>query len=179
MATPNAIAVFSSSRRDGNTGQLMDRLAGELYIDVVDLAEKNISAYDYEHRNRRDDFEPLIEHILGFEQIIFASPVYWYAVTPPMKAFLDRIADLLDLAELLDVGRQLRDKRTYVVCTSIYDDVPPPFIVAFQETFNYLGMQFGGYLHANCRDGYTPERYEQDIKKFIGTVSNAANEKSD
>ena len=72
----NTIALFASSRRKGNTGQLMDRIARELEIEVVDLAEKNISAYDYEHRNRDDDFEPLMEHVLGFEKIIFASPIY-------------------------------------------------------------------------------------------------------
>ena len=58
MADFSAIALFSSSRRNGNTGQLMDRIAVELDIEVVDLATKNMSAYDYEHGNRGDDFEP-------------------------------------------------------------------------------------------------------------------------
>ena len=53
----SAIALFASSRRNGNTGQLMDRIASELGIEVVDLATKRMSAYDYEHRNRNDDFE--------------------------------------------------------------------------------------------------------------------------
>jgi hypothetical protein len=56
----NAIALFSSSRRNGNTGMLMDRIATELGIDVIDLGTKRMSAFDYEHRNRDDDFEPLI-----------------------------------------------------------------------------------------------------------------------
>jgi hypothetical protein len=42
----NTIALFASSRRNGNTGQLMDRIAAELEIAVVDLAEKNMSPYD-------------------------------------------------------------------------------------------------------------------------------------
>ena len=79
----------------------------------------NISAYDYEHRNRGDDFEPLIERVLAFDQIIFASPVYWYAASPAMKVFLDRISDLLDLPELLEEGRRLRGKRAFLICTSI------------------------------------------------------------
>jgi hypothetical protein len=33
-----AIALFSSSRRRGNTGKLIDRIALELNIEVVDLA---------------------------------------------------------------------------------------------------------------------------------------------
>jgi multimeric flavodoxin WrbA len=100
----SAIALFASSRRHGNTGQLMDRIASELEIEVVDLSGQNISAYDYQHRNRTDDFEPLMKRVLAFEQLLFATPVYWYAVSPPMKVFLDRISDFLELPELLDEG---------------------------------------------------------------------------
>ncbi len=55
----STIALFSSSRRRGNTGQLIDRIALELNIEVVDLASQRISSYDYEHLNRADDFESL------------------------------------------------------------------------------------------------------------------------
>jgi hypothetical protein len=61
--------LFSSSRRNGNTGALMDRIAAGLGIEVVDLATKRISAYDYEHRNRNDDFEPLMTRVLEFDRI--------------------------------------------------------------------------------------------------------------
>ncbi len=166
----SAIALFASSRRNGNTGQLLDRVAAELGIAVIDLSQKSISAYDYEHRNRTDDFEPLMEHILGFDQIIFASPVYWYAVAAPMKTFLDRLSDFLDVPDLLESGRKLRGKRAYVVCTSIDDEVSSTFINAFQETFGYLGMSFGGFLHANCRDGYTAAKYESDAGAFVERV---------
>jgi multimeric flavodoxin WrbA len=79
----NSIALFSSSRRNGNTGQFMDRIAKQLEIEVVDLSGVRMSAYDYEHRNRNDDFEPLMERVLAFDQLIFATPVYWYAVAKP------------------------------------------------------------------------------------------------
>jgi len=110
-----AIALFASSRRNGNTGQLMDRITKELEIEVVDLGNARMSAYDYEHRNRDDDFEPLMKRVLDFDQIIFASPVYWYSVSPPMKVFLDRISDFLDLPDLLNDRRRLRGKQAYIV----------------------------------------------------------------
>lgn len=165
-----AVALFASARRHGNTGQLMDRVANELRIEVIDLTKKNMSAFDYEHRNRLDEFEPLIDHVLDFEQIIFASPVYWYSVCPPMKVFLDRISDLLDVPDLLDKGRQLRGKDAYVLCTSIEDQAAPPFVDAWRETCKYLGMNYRGLLHADCRDGYVPARYEDDINAFIQQV---------
>jgi multimeric flavodoxin WrbA len=166
----STIALFASSRRQGNTGRLMDRIAGELRIEVIDLGEKSISAFDYEHRNRNDDFEPLMNHVLGFEQIIFASPVYWFAVAPPMKIFIDRFSDLLDLPDLLEQGRKLGDKTAYVVCTSASEEVPAPFMGAFMDTFSFLDMKYGGYMHADCSEGYTPSRYEEDIAKFISLV---------
>jgi multimeric flavodoxin WrbA len=169
-AMRSTVALFASSRSHGNTGQLMDRVAQELQIEVVDLNEKNISAFDYEHRNRRDDFEPLIDHVLKFEQIIFASPVYWYAVCPPMKIFLDRLSDLLEVPDLLAKGRRLRGKSVYVLCTSIEDEPDAPFVNAWRETCNYLGMHYRGLLNANCRDGYSPARYLDDINAFIRRV---------
>lgn len=171
---PAAIALFASSRRHGNTGQLIDRIARELGIEVVDLAEKRISAYDYEHRNRGDDFEPLMMRVLAYDQILFATPVYWYSVSLPMKAFLDRISDFLDLPDLLDDGRRLRGKCAYVVCTSIYDAPPASFVGAFADTFNYLGMRFEGVAHVNCRDGYLPERHDREAVAFAQRVRDAA-----
>jgi multimeric flavodoxin WrbA len=145
---------------------------------VVDLAQKRMTAYDYEHRNRGDDFEPLMKHVLEFDQIIFATPVYWYSVAPPMKTFLDRISDFLDLPDLLDEGRRLRGKRAYVVCTSIYEQVPSSFINAFVDTFNYLGMHFGGVAHANCRDGYVPAIHDAVAVEFARGVGDASGQRS-
>ena len=70
----STIALLSSSRRRGNTGQLIDRIALELSIEVVDLTRLRMSSYDYDHLNRHDDFEPLMKHVLAHDQIIFATP---------------------------------------------------------------------------------------------------------
>jgi len=110
----STIALFSSSRRHGNTGQLIDRIALDLDIEVVNLDALRISPYDYEHHNRGDDFEPLMRRLLDHDQIIFATPIYWYAVSATMKIFLDRISDFLELPDLLAQGRRLRGKNAYV-----------------------------------------------------------------
>ncbi|MBM4218911.1 MAG: NAD(P)H-dependent oxidoreductase [Gammaproteobacteria bacterium] len=163
---PRAIALFASARRHGNTGAFMDRIAGELGIEVVDLGALCIAPYDYAHSHRDDDFEPLMRRVLACDHIIFASPVYWYAVSSPMKIFLDRVTDFLDLPELLEDGRRLRGKTGYVVCTSIYDAAPGPFVDAFRDTFEYLGMRFGGIAHVNCADGYQPAQHDAAAVAF-------------
>ena len=161
------LALFSSARRYGNTGRLMDRVAAELGVEITDLTEKRITPYAYEHSHRDDDFEPLMSYLLGFEQLIVASPVYWYSVAPPIKAFLDRISDYLELPELLEQGRRLRGKSGFILCTSVMDVPDAGFINAFQQTFDYLGMRYGGYVHANCADGYIAEKYEDDVQTFL------------
>lgn len=166
----NTIALFASARRNGNTGQLIDRIAKELEIDVVDLASKDISAFDYAHRNRGDDFLPLMRNVLEHDNIIFASPVYWYAVSSPMKIFLDRISDFLLVPDLLDQGRRLRGKTGYVVCTSISREVSPTYLNAFKDTFEYLGMRYGGHVHGDCRSGYRPKQHEQDILALVQKI---------
>jgi multimeric flavodoxin WrbA len=170
----NTIALLSSSRRRGNTGQLIDRVALELNIEVIDLAGQRISSYDYDHLNREDDFEPLMARVLAHDQIIFATPIYWYAVSPAMKVFLDRISDLLELPDLLPEGRRLRGKTAYVACTSASDDPSGAFMEAFLQTFDYLGMHFGGAVHLNCQAGFLPAMHDPTAVAFAARVREAA-----
>jgi multimeric flavodoxin WrbA len=170
----STIALFSSSRRLGNTGRLIDRIASELKIEVVDLAGLRMSPYDYDHANRDDDFEPLMRRVLAHDQVIFATPIYWYSVSPAMKVFLDRISDLLELPDLLAAGRRLRGKNAYVACTSVGDTPSGEFMGTFRETFGYLGMHFGGATHLNCRDGYVPATHDPMALAFAGLVRKAA-----
>lgn len=165
-----AIALFASARRNGNTGQFIDWIADSLDIQVIDLSEKNITPYDYEHKNINDDFIPVMNQLLGYEKIIFVTPVYWYGPSAQMKTFIDRTSDFLDVEKLKDIGRGLRNKTAYIVCTSISDDADSSFINSFKSTFEYLGMNFGGYVHANCENGYNPVEYKDDVDKFINSI---------
>jgi multimeric flavodoxin WrbA len=173
LTMPNTVALFSSGRRKGNTGRLMDRIAVELDIQVVDLATQRIAPYDYDHSNRDDDFEPLMDLVLAHEQIIFASPIYWYSVSPAMKTFLDRISDFLELPDLLPKGRRLRGKNAFVVCTSICEEASPIFMDAFRQTFDYLGMRFVGAAHVNCVDGYLPAAHDAEALALATLVRSA------
>lgn len=166
-----AIAVFASSRRNGNTGRFIDWIADELGIEIVDLAEKDISPYDYEHKNINDDFLPVMHKLLEHKKIIFVTPVYWFGPSAQMKTFIDRTSDFLDVDELKDIGRKLRGKSAYVVCTSVSEDADSSFLNAFKDSFEYLGMEYGGYVHANCENGYIPAKYQRDVDRFIRTIA--------
>lgn len=162
----STIALFASSRRRGNTGAILDKIAAELRFEIVDLSESNITPYDYAHANRADGFEPLMCKLLEHDQIVFAAPVYWYSVPPQMKSFLDRLSDLLELPDLREKGRQLRGKRAFVVATSGIEEISPAFLSMFRDTFAYLGMQYCGHLHVNCDGGYKSGIGARDIDVF-------------
>ena len=170
----DTIAIFASARRNGNTGKFIDWIGSELGIDIIDLSGRDISPYDYEHKNIDDDFIPLMNDLLEYKNIIFVTPVYWYAASAQMKVFIDRTSDFLDLEECQDMGRKLRGKTGYVVCTSISSQADPAFLNAFKGTFDYLGMNYGGHVHANCDDGYLPEEYIEDVNKFVGLVKSSS-----
>ncbi len=161
------IAVLGSSRRNGNTGHLIDLIAKELDIEVIDLSTKNISPYDYENENRDDDFLALMDHILKHDNIIFVSPVYWYSMSAQMKTFVDRLSDFLSFEELLEQGRELRNKVAYVVSTSISETAGDSFLDSFIHTFEYLGMKYGGSIHLDCKQGFDPDICESDIVDFV------------
>ena len=163
----NTIAIFGSARRNGNTGKFIDWISAELGCEVIDLAELNISPYDYEHRNINDDFVPLMNRLLEHNNIIFVTPVYWYAASVQMKIFIDRTSDFLDLEELKDMGRRLRQKTGFVVCTSISEEADSSFINSFKDTFAYLGMSYGGHVHANCENDYCADNYVNDVAEFV------------
>lgn len=166
----DTIAIFGSARRDGNTGKFIDWIIDELNIDIIDLSEKNISPYDYKHKNLGDDFIPLINQLLNYNKIIFATPIYWYATSAQMKIFIDRMSDFLDVDELKDTGRRLRKKMGYIVCTSISNEADHSFLNSLKDTFEYLGMIYGGHVHANCANGYNPNEYKEDVNKFVQSV---------
>ncbi|MFT5674298.1 MAG: multimeric flavodoxin WrbA [Paraglaciecola sp.] len=168
------IAVIGSSRRNGNTGKLIDLITEELNIEVIDLGIKNISPFDYEHKNIDDDFLPLMNCLLEYDNIIFASPVYWFAMSAQMKTFIDRMSDFLSVEELTDIGRKLRTKVGYVVSTSISEKVDDSFMDSFINTFEYLGIEYGGFVHADCKNGFDSTSCENDIIDFVKKLNSCS-----
>jgi len=161
------IAVIGSSRRNGNTGKLIDLIAKEVNIEIIDLSLKDITPFDYEHKNINDDFLPLMNHLLQHDNIIFVSPVYWFSMSAQMKTFIDRMSDFLSVEELKDKGRELRGKTGYVVSTSISNIIDDSFIDSFTNTFSYLGLEYGGSVHVNCENGFNSDTCQNKIFDFV------------
>ena len=157
--------ILGSGRTPGNTHGLADHLARRLDARVFDLADFCVGHFDYDFGNRHDDFLPLMKELLGYEQLILASPVYWYAPSGRMKVFMDRLSDLLKTDKPL--GRQLRSKRAALLATGSDTRPQPCFEQIFAHSFDYLSMDYQGMLYCACDEEFDVHRHQPAITAFI------------
>ena len=168
MQTENFIILQGSSRSLGHTRQIVDHILSEKAGEFIDLKTKNISYYDYEHKNINDDFLAIVHQLLAFETIIFATPVYWYNMSAEMKTFFDRLSDLLKIRK--DLGRQLKGKKMMVVACSS-DDIEFPFLwEPFKMTAEYMDMEYLGHAHTWIESGNIPLEVKYNLDQLISKL---------
>ncbi len=162
------VILLGSSRYDGNTRQLCTLVEAAMDVELLMLKDFDISTFDYDHKNRDDDFIPLIKQLLEYDHIIFASPLYWYNMSAALKVFFDRCSDLLSTEK--DLGRQLRGKHCSVLGTG--DDALPPncFEQTFRLTFNYLSMPYQGMLYCSFAAGYQLSDFDAQVASFVKQI---------
>ncbi|MDO6426026.1 flavodoxin family protein [Thalassotalea sp. 1_MG-2023] len=139
------VIIVATSRKNGNTTKSADALASVLSADIIDLTHYQLSYYDYQHQNQDDDFLTLVEQVLQYDLIVYASPVYWYAMSGQMKVFFDRLTDLLTVKKLM--GRALKNKYNAVISTGAEATAPDCFVKPFALTAGYFDMIFLGNFY--------------------------------
>ncbi|MCG8573408.1 MAG: NAD(P)H-dependent oxidoreductase [Flavobacteriales bacterium] len=88
------VIIVGSSRNNGDTVALANELVQQTNWDLINLNDYKFSYYDYEHKNKDDDYLKLMKRIIQeYDTLIFATPVYWYSMSGIMKVFFDRITD--------------------------------------------------------------------------------------
>ncbi|NLR90188.1 flavodoxin family protein [Flammeovirga agarivorans] len=134
------VIILGSANSKGNTYTLLKTINKDLDFDVVDLNDYNIQPFDYEFKNREDDFYNLISKMIEYDIIVLATPVYWYTMSGILKMFLDRFSDCLMIYK--EIGRQLRGKSLSVISTGSDNVLKEGFYMPFEETAKYLGMSW-------------------------------------
>lgn len=158
------VIIVGSSRRDGNTSFLTKKLVKKSEWDLIDLNDFNFSYYDYNSKNKSDDYLTLMSHIIEtYDVLIFATPVYWYAMSGIMKVFFDRLTDLLTIKK--ELGQKLRGKKMAAISCSTGNNLGDAFWLPFLETANYLGMGYIGNTHT-----ITGEDNDAKITDFITLI---------
>ena len=162
--TKKGIIILGSSRSNGNTRKIVDAINKDFHFEVINLLDKNISYYDYEHKNQEDDFYDIAKKIIATDVVIFATPMYWYSMSAPLKTFFDRLSDLVRIRK--QMGRGLKNKHIMVVsCGSEALDFD--FYIPFRKSANYLDMIYSGDMHAWMeKDGVIPLPVKKEMLLF-------------
>lgn len=170
MKSNNSIIVMGSSRSDGETYKMVEELATHSGSKIIDLRDKNISYFDYEHKNLDDDFFSTMEEVLQYDNIVFATPVYWFSMSAIMKTFFDRFSDLLHQRK--DLGYQMKGKNMFLLTNSSTALLTRHFETPFEDTAKYMSMEYKGTVHGYFKDGELPEEVKGEIKKFAAKIVN-------
>ena len=138
--------MLGSARPEGDTGRAVASLRGliEIGSDVSDLSAIDIAPFDYGHAARGDGFDALVEQMIAARAILFATPVYWYAMSGRMKTLFDRFTDLLSDRDRARRARALAGRDIWMLAVGVDPDLPPGFDVPFRMTAGYLGLIWRG-----------------------------------
>ena len=160
------IIIQGSSRSNGNTSKIINHIALKNKYDIIDLSVKNIGHFNYDFKNKNDDFLPLIKEVIEtYDTIIFATPVYWYTMSGILKVFFDRFSDLLHFKK--ELGRKLRGKNMAMISCGSGPELKETFAIPFIESANYLGMQYLGDVHTWINDDTISDEVLKKINAFV------------
>jgi multimeric flavodoxin WrbA len=120
----------------------------------VDLGARKILPFDYSNPRPDDDFDEVADLMLAHRSLIFATPVYWYAMSGLMKTFFDRLSDLLSDRDSTGRGRELAGCDAWLLAVGTDAALPAGFEEPFKMTTRYLGMCWRGGFYV--RSGRMP-----------------------
>ena len=143
------LTIVASARKESDSLQLIHKLFAGRTIELLNLLDYSVAPYSYSaNYPPHDRFAELVTAMLHHQQIVFATPVYWYAMSAGMKTLFDRLTDLVTIQKPL--GRQLKNKQIYMVAVGSDPALPPGFEVPFRLTAQYFGMEWKGGYYEPC-----------------------------
>lgn len=137
------LVILGSNRKNSLTESITRKALGTTDFDMIDLLDHTIVHYNYDgHYPAADEFDAIINRIVAYDNIVFATPVYWYSMSGVMKVFFDRLTDLITIKK--DLGRGLKGKSASMIAVGVDPTIPDGFEVPFKHTAAYLGIQYQG-----------------------------------
>ena len=162
--------ILGSARPDGETRRAVDLAFPGDSARLVILPDFAIGGYAYNHLNADDAFGPIADAMVVSEKIIFATPVYWYAMSAPMKVFFDRLSDLTENRKAQ--GKALAEKSAWMIATGTDLELPEGFEVPFARTADYFGMRYRGSVYLYTGPDLARRAAGEDaLKRFGASVT--------
>jgi multimeric flavodoxin WrbA len=164
------LIILASARKDSDTKELVKKMWDGNEAKLLNLLDFRISPYNYLNEYPVDDeFLTVIDEVIKHQVIVFATPVYWYAMSGLMKNFFDRFTEIVTIRKHL--GRQLSGKSTFLIAVGADENFPDGFEKPFQETSNYLKMDYGGCLYSSTKVANANDELKQDARAFVSKIN--------
>lgn len=160
--------LMGSPRLNGNTVELLKPFIAELesngsLVDYIPLADKIIQpckgCYACQQVRekygcvQRDDVEDIMEKIIDSDCVVFASPIYTWYCTAPMKALLDRHYGLNKFYGKLK-GSLWAGKKIAIIATHGYDADygANPFETGIKRLCEHSHLKYAGMYSVRDKD---------------------------
>ena len=169
------LVILASARKNGDTKTFLKKIFTDEDYKLIDLLDFHISAYSYlDDYPSTDDFLKITDELIKHKVIVFATPVYWYAMSGIMKTFFDRFTDVVTTKKHL--GRQLRGKSTFLVAVGAEEELPNGFEIPFKLTSDYLQMKYQHCIYYSTNYPMTEQGLQATTKDFKETVNAIIND---
>jgi multimeric flavodoxin WrbA len=170
MAGQKILVISGSARRKSDTMKYIKLVFESLTYTNIELVDHIIHPYDYTEEYPADDgFLNIAMQMLAHDTIVFATPVYWYAMSGRLKTFFDRMTDLMHVHKA--IGKKFKGKHLFLLAVSASETWPLGFDIPFSETAGYFDMHYGGSIYFNSE---IPEADRAtDIQEFIKKLNQA------
>ena len=171
------LVISGSARGDGNTALTVAHLRRALALaddQVVDLQSCRLDPFRYQPPPPADEFQPIVDRLLAHQHIVFATPVYWYAMSSLMKTFFDRLTDLLLDPAGRRIGRALAGRDMWLVATGTDPELPDGFAVPFARTAKYFDMRWRQAFYVRVPSETLPAGHEFPAVEELAVAIRAA-----
>lgn len=169
------LIIMGSARSDGDTAKAVRRLSSRLpsATTLVDLSAMHIKPFDHGNPAQEDDFDEIAALMLRHRALVFATPVYWYAMSGPMKILFDRLSDLLSGRDPARRGRALAGRDVWLLAVGTDPALPQGFERPFQMTADYLAMKWRGAFYV-CTGKIRDQSPSDEFAAELSARSSAA-----
>ncbi len=164
------LALNGSPRRGGNTELLLQEVADGARqaggdIEIIRLSDLTMSpciACGGCDRTGKcvimDDMQGLYDKVQAAQQIIIASPIYFYALSAQTKIFIDRLQAMWSRKQLLRAAKRWhRDplNRGYLISVAATSGLRifEGAVLCVRYAYDALGFEYGGEFLARGFDG--------------------------
>ena len=171
--------LMGSPRINGNTAELLKPFIAELKnsgntVDYITLADKNIQpcrgCYSCQYVDGeygcvlQDDVLKIMESIINSDCIVFATPIYTWYCTAPMKALLDRHYGLNKYYGKAK-GSLWAGKSVAIIATHGYDAeyAAEPFETGIKRLCEHSHVEYAGMYSVRHEENITSFQTEEAV----------------